>query len=164
VGKLIVVENDKVEGTDKHNVSGNATNPAPPPPTVPYAGVGDFDYIGKMTVKLSDFVKINGSAVVLKNSKSKLNPGEDVAPTGKHSGPMGSNFNPPSPVPIAASLTISEPVGEGNPSASSGSAFVKVAGVEVILDGDNIDTCDGLRIPMNSIVTAENQDFVFCAE
>lgn len=164
MGKLIVVENDKVEGTDKHNVSGNATNPAAPPPTVPYTGVGDFDYAGKMTDQLSDLVKIDGKPAAFKSSKSSLNPGEDTPPTGKHSGPMGKNFVPPTPVPIAMSLSIADPIGEGSPSATSGSSFIKINGVEVLLDGDKIDTCDGLGVPMNSTVTAENQDFVSCSE
>lgn len=161
MGKLIVVENDKVEGTDKHNVSGNATNPGASP-TVPYTGVGDFDYVGKMTDQLSDFVKVNGKPVALKSSKSSLNPGES-APTGKHAGPAGKNFLPPAPVPIASSLSIADPIGEGKPSALSGSSFVKVSSTEVLLDGDKIDTCDGLSVPMNSTVTAENQDFVSCS-
>jgi hypothetical protein len=164
MGKLIVVENDKVEGTDRHNVSGQATNPSAPPPTIPYTGVGDFDYVGKMTDQLSDFVKIDGKPVALKNSKSSLNPGESSPPAGKHSGPAGSNFTPPTPTPIASTLSITDPVGEGNPSASSGSSFVKIASTAVLLDGDKIDTCDGLNVPMNSTVTAENQDFVSCSE
>jgi len=169
---LIVVENDKVEGTDKHNVSGQTTNstlPQPPaPPTVPYTGVGDFQYVGKMTDQLSDFVKIGGKPVALKSSKSSLNPGESAPPSGKHSGPAGSNFTPPVapgilPL-ITPSLKIDDTIGEGNPSASSGSSFVKVASTAVLLDGDKIDTCDGLSVPMNSTVTAENQDFVSCSE
>jgi uncharacterized Zn-binding protein involved in type VI secretion len=164
MSKLIVVENDKVEGTDKHNVSGNATNPAAPPPTVPYSGVGDFDYVGKMTDELSDFVKVDGKPVAVKDSKSSLNPGESAPPAGKHSGPAGKNFVPPTPVPIAISLSISEPVGEGRPSVSSGSSFVKIDSVAVLLDGDKIDTCDGLGVPMNSTVTVENQDFVSLSE
>lgn len=164
MGKLIVVRNDGVEGTDKHNVSGDATNPSPPPATVPYLGVGDFDYVGKMTDQLSDFVSIDGQTVAKTDSKSSLNPGEDASPSGKHSGPMGSNFTPPTPAPISLSLSIDDPIGEGNPSATSGSSFVKIDGVAVLLDGDKIDTCDGLGTPMNSTVTAENQDFVSCSE
>lgn len=164
MGKLIIVENDKVEGTDKHNVTGNATNPSPPPPTVPYIGVGDFDYVGKMTEQLSDFVKIDAKPVALKSSKSSLNPGEDTPPTGKHSGPVGKNFVPLTPTPIATTLSITDPIGEGNPSALSGSSFVKINSFAILLDDDKIDTCDGLGIPMNSIVTAENQDFVSCSE
>src|SRR5262245_15728007 len=163
MGKLIVVENDKVEGTDKHNVSGQATNPSAPPPTIAYAGVGDFDYVGKMTDQLSDFVKIDGKPVALKSSKSSLNPGES-SPTGKHSGPAGTNFTPPTPTPIASSLSITDSIGEGKPSASSGSSFVKVASTALLLDGDKIDTCDGLSVPMNSTVTAEKQSFVSCSE
>jgi uncharacterized Zn-binding protein involved in type VI secretion len=171
MGKLIVVENDKVEGTDKHNVSGQATNstqPQPPaPPTVPYTGVGDFQYVGKMTDQLSDFVKIDGKPVALKGSKSSLNPGES-SPSGKHYGPAGSNFTPPAPPGILPLITnllkIEDAIGEGNPSASSGSSFVKVNSTAVLLDGDKIDTCDGLGVPMNSAVTAEKQDFVSCSE
>jgi len=161
MGKLVVVENDKVEGTDKHNVEGVAKAGSPPPL---YKGIGEYDYIGKMTDKLSDFVKIDGQPLALKNSKSSLNPGEDVLPTGKHSGPMGSNFMPPAPEPNPITLLISDPIGEGNPSATSGSSFVKVDGQALLLDGDAIDTCDGLNIPMNSTVTAENQSFVSCSE
>ena len=144
MGKLIAVENDKVEGTDKHNVSGDATNPSPPPPTVPYIGIGDFEYAGKMTDGLRDFVSIDGQPVAKKDSKSSLNPGEDTAPTGKHSGPRGGNFVPPTPAPITGTLSIDDPVGEGSPSATAGSSFVKIDGVAVLLDGDKIDTCDGL--------------------
>ena len=63
-----------------------------------------------------------------------------------------------------ATLDITDPVGEGKPSATAGSSFVKIAGDAVLLDGDKIDTCDGLSIPMNSTVTAQNQDFVSCSE
>jgi len=163
VGKLIVVSNDRVEGKDKHNVTRNATNPSPPPPTVFYSGVGEFDYVGKMTDQLSDFVSIDGAPVALKDSKSSLNPGEDAPPTGKHSGPVGSSFQPPAPAPILNTLSITDPIGEGVPSATAGSSFVQVNGVAVLLDGDKIDTCDGLGIPMNSAATAENQDFVSCS-
>ncbi len=163
MGKLIIVKNDKVEGTDKHNVKGTATNPAPPPPIVPYIGVGDFDYNGEMTELLSDFVTINGQPVATKKSKSFLALGEDVPPSGKHSGPQGKNFNPPSPKPIPITLMITDPIGEGNPSATSGSSFVTINSIAILLNNDKIDTCDGLGIPMNSTVTSKNQDFVFCS-
>lgn len=159
MGKLVIVENDKVEGTDSHNVLGLQSAGSPPPA---YSGFGQFDYIGKMTEQMSDFVKIDGKPVALKNSKSALNSGEDIAPTGKHSGPMG-NF-PPAPAPNPKTLQITDPIGTGNPSVTSGSLFVNIDSINILLDGDKIDTCDGLGIPMNSIVTADNQDFVFCSE
>jgi hypothetical protein len=164
MAKLIVVENDKVEGTDKHNVFGalGGVNPAPPPDAIPYTGVGDFKYVGKMTDQLSDFVSINGTPVALKNSKSSLNPGES-SPGGNHSGPNGTNFLPPTPVPIPAKLNITDVIGEGTPSATAGSSFVTIGGVAILLDVDKIDTCDGTGKPMNSTVTAENQDFVTCS-
>ncbi len=165
MGKLIVVENDKVEGTDKHNVSGFAPNPAVPPvpPEIAYVGVADFDYAGKMTDELSDFVTIGGSPVALVSSKSSLDPGEDAPPSGKHLGMNGKAFVqiPPMPPPtVDLRLAITDPIGEGKPSAGTGSSFFTVGGVAALLDGDAIDTCDGLGVPMNSTVTAENQDFV----
>lgn len=164
MGTLIVVEGDKVEGTDKHNVSGQATNPlpSPAPPTVPYTGIADFDYKGKMTDNLSDFVIIGGKAVATVSSKSSLNPGENT-PAGKHHGMQGSNFVPPAPTPIAATISIADSIGTGVPSSGTGSSFVKIGGTAVLLDGDGIDTCDGLSIPMNSTVTSEKQNFVSCS-
>jgi uncharacterized Zn-binding protein involved in type VI secretion len=158
MSRLVIVENDNVRGVDKHNVSGFTSSPPPP---VDYTGVGDFDYVGKMTDQLSDFVRIDGIPVATEESRSALNPGEDT-PIGKHIGPNGSNFTPPGS--DTTTLTITDPIGEGTPSASAGSAFVRINGVAVLLDGDKIDTCDGLGIPENATVTAKNQDFVSCAE
>lgn len=163
MGKLIVVENDKVEGTDKHNVTGMDTTPSPSGP-LPYSGVGDFDYTGKMTTQLSDFIKIGGKPVALKTSKSMLNPGE-TSPAGKHSGPQGKNWNPPSPAPNPTTLTLVGVTGEGTPATAAGSKFVTAGGVALLLDGDKISTCDSTN-PMNtnSTVTSEGQSFVSCSE
>lgn len=162
MGTLIVIDGDKVEGTDKHNVTGTGTITAPPG-TAPYTGVADFEYKGKMTDQLSDFVSIGGKVAATVSSKSSLNPGEDT-PAGKHHGMQGSSFLPPTPTPIPPTINITDPIGEGRPSATAGSSFVKIGGDAVLLDADKIDTCDGLSIPMNSTVTAENQDFVSCSE
>lgn len=166
MGKLVVVENDKVEGTDQHNLTGPGTTASPPPVAATYTGIGAFDYAGKMTDALSDFVKIDGKPVALKTSKSSLNPGESAPPAGKHSGPAVKNPVPPLTAPVVATvpaLQITDPIGTGNPSATAGSSFVSVASTAVLLDGDKIDTCDGLSIPMNSTVTAEKQSFVSCS-
>lgn len=167
MGKLVVVENDKVEGKDKHNISGTGQTTSSPPSPCPYVGIATFDYAGKMTGQLSTFVKIDGKPVAVKTSTSSLNPGED-APSGKHGGPQASNPTPPiaSPcnvMPIA--LSITDPIGKGQPSNAAGSKFVKIDSVAVLLDSDKIDTCDGI-VPTNSnsTVTAENQDFVSCSE
>ena len=165
MGTLIVVDGDKVEGTDTHNVSGPGTQVSSGSPA-PYTGIARYDYNGAMTDKLSAFVSIDGRAVAVKTSQSSLNPGENAAPSGAHSGPMGSSFVPPETSPIAATLPalqITDPVGIGVPNSSAGSAFVKIDGVAVLLDGDSIDTCDGLSTPANSTVTAEQQDFVSCS-
>jgi hypothetical protein len=167
MGVLVVVENDKVEGTDKHNLSGPGTTPPPASSPATYVGVGFFDYVGKMTDELSDFVKIDGKPVAVKTSKSSLNPGESAAPAGKHSGPQVKNPTPLLTTPIIAtvpSLAITDPIGTGIPSAISGSKFVSIASSPVLLDADKIDTCDGFSVPMNSTVTAENQSFVSCSE
>jgi hypothetical protein len=161
MGALLVVEGDPVQGTDKHHVTGSAI---PPPPGVAYTGVGDYDYQGSMTDDLSDFVRIGGAPVAVMTSRSSLDAGQDTFPTGKHSGPTGKNFVPPAPAPAPMSLNITDPIGVGNPSASAGSRFVSVGGDPVLLDGDKIDTCDGLSTPMNSTVTASNQSFVSASE
>ena len=160
MSKLAVVDGDPVSGTDKHNVSGTASGSPPPP----YAGMGDYDYVGSMTDALVDFVKIDGSKVANVSSKSSLDPGESAPPTGKHSGPMGSNFVPAAPAPNKPTLTITDVVGTGVPGATAGSTFVKAGGAALLLDGDKVDTCDGLSIPMNSSVTADGQAFVSCSE
>ena len=167
MGKLVIVKDDKVEGKDKHNIAGGGTTTSPPPVACPYKGIATFDYVGKMTGQLSDFVKVDGQAVAVKTSTSSLNPGED-APSGKHGGPQASNPTPPiaSPCnvpPVAVSIT--DPVGTGKPSSSAGSSFVKIDNAAVLLDGDKIDTCDGI-VPTNSnsTVTSEKQAFVSCSE
>lgn len=162
MAKLVVVENDKVEGTDTHNVSGVAAAGAPPPA---YSGTGDYDYVGKMTGGLSPFVSIDGRPVALVTSQSSLDPGEDVPPAGRHSPPAGKNFNPPAPAPNPTSLQFLPPVlGTGSPNAGAGSSFVQAGGDALLLDGDGIDTCEPSKLSANSTVTVDNQDFVSCSE
>jgi hypothetical protein len=161
MSKLVVVKGDPVSGTDTHNVSGKATNPGAPPPTIDYTGMGDFTYNGAVTGQLSDFVRIGGKAVALVSSTSALNEGEDATPKGKHSGPQGTNFVPPTPTPIATSLSITDsPLGTGVPSADAGSALLTVNGTKALLDGNKIDTCSGVKGKEGSTVTSQGQDFV----
>src|ERR1019366_9694259 len=109
MGKLVVVQGDAVQGTDTHGVSGNATNPAAPPPSVLYAGTGSYPYKGMITDGLSTFVKIGGQAVAVVTSQSSLNPGE-TAPGGGHDPGSGGGFIPPAPVPIGPTLKFLPPV------------------------------------------------------
>lgn len=161
MGRKIIVENDKVEGTDQHNVTGKGDNPALQPPKESFSGVGDFDYRGKMTDLLSDFVRIGGKPVALKSSKSSLNPGDTT-----HKGENGSNFVPGPgsvPKPDKEGLSIIDSIGNGVPSSGAGSIFVKIGTVAVLLDSDKIDTCGTASKPMNSTVTSQTQDFVKCS-
>ena len=161
MGKLVVVKGDPVEGTDTHNVTGQATNPGAPPPTVPYTGVADFAYNGAMTGQLSSFVSVNGDPVALVDSRSTLNEGEAAPPAGPHSGPKGSNFVPAAPAPIPTTISITDtPLGTGVPNAGAGSALLTVDNVKVLLDADTIDTCSGVGGTAGSTVTAQGQDFV----
>lgn len=165
MGKLIVVENDKVEGKDTHNIAGGGTTTSAPPSGCPYKGTATFDYAGKMTGALSDFVKIDNKPVAVKTSTSSLNAGED-APSGKHGVLQASNPTPPNTSPCNVppiALSITDPIGTGKPNSGAGSTFVKIDSVAILLDGDKIDTCDGLSKPANSTVTAEQQDFVSCS-
>ena len=93
MGKLVIVKDDPVQGTDRHNVSGSGTNP-PATTTLSYSGVGNFSYVGRITDRLSDFVRLDGRPVALVTSQSSLDPGQDTPPAGKHSGPAGSGFVP----------------------------------------------------------------------
>jgi hypothetical protein len=161
MGQLIIVENDKVAGIDRHRVIGNALGPPPPPP---YSGIGDYDYRGRMTDQLSAFVSVNGRPVALKSSSSSLHPGEDLPPTGRHSPGGAETYTPDSPAPNPLTINFTAPVGTGHPSSTSGSTFVKVDGVAILLDGDKIDTCGGEPGSGNSTVSAEHQDFVSCSE
>jgi hypothetical protein len=161
MGRLVIVENDAVRGTDSHNVSGSDTS-APPNP---YTGIGDFDYDGAMTERLIDFVRIDGRAVAVVTSGSTLNTGQDVAPAGKHSGPTGSNFIPAAPAPNPVTLVITDvPLGAGVPNAGAGSVLLTVNGVRVLLDADDVDTCSGVGATAGSTVTATSQDFVSCSD
>ncbi|MDH3974182.1 MAG: hypothetical protein OEV42_07870 [Deltaproteobacteria bacterium] len=159
MGTLIVVEGDKVEGTDKHNVSGtgpdSATNSVGS-----FTGIADFDYKGSMTDDLSDFVSIDGKAVVLVTSKSSLDPGEHLPISAQNI----TQVNPTTVTPALVASIDDTPIGTGTPSSGSGSSFVKVGGDATLLDSDSIDTCDGKGSTENSTVTAENQDFVSCSE
>lgn len=167
MGTLIVVEGDKVEGTDKHNISGTGTDTSSgtPVPMTPFTGIADFDYKGAMTDELSDFVSIGGKAIALVSSKSSLDPGEDSA--GGHAATSAKSITVIAPTTITpgteVASAITDSIGEGKVSQGMGSTFVKAGGDAVLLDGDSIDTCDGLSIPMNSSVTAAEQDFVSCS-
>lgn len=170
MGKLVVVEGDPVQGTDKHNVSGVGPNPGAPPPTLPYAGTGDFEYQGTVTDKLSDFVRIADLPVALVTSKSSLDPKQDAPPKGKHSGPAGSSFvaGPTSqattPTPLGPPpLSIEDDIGIGVPNKDAGSALLTVNCVKVLLDADKIDTCSGVGAKAGSTVTAKGQGFVTCS-
>jgi hypothetical protein len=170
MGKLVAVSGDAVQGTDTHNVKGVGPNPAAPPPTALFAGTGSYKYVGSMTDSLSTFVKIGGKSVAMVSSKSSLNAGESAPPNGKHSGPQGSNYAPgagsvaltPSPMGPPP-LAITDTIGTGVPNASAGSAVLTIGGVKVLLDGDSIDTCDGLHATGNSTVTVSGQGFVSCS-
>lgn len=165
MGTLIIVEGDAVEGTDKHNVSGTGTLPGSPPvPGTSFTGIADFDYKGSMTDELSDMVSVDGIPVALVTSKSSLDPGEDSI--GGHAPISAKNIVPIPPMVKETEVvtSITDSIGTGVPSAGTGSSFVKVGGDAVLFDGDNIDTCDGLAVPMNSTVSSSNQDFVSCSE
>lgn len=162
MAKKVVVEDDEVEGKDTHRVAGMAT---PPATTIPFSGTGEFDYRGRVTDALSDFVRIGGKPVATVASRSSLNPGETDPGGGHH--PDSGTITPTEPTgvtPVELSMSlIDPPVGEGKPSAGAGSAFVRVGGKKVLLDGDRLDTCGSLSQPMNSTVTARGQSFVTCS-
>lgn len=160
MGKLVVTKGDPVKGTDTHKVFGSTTTS--PPTTSMWTG--EFTYQGSITEDLSALVTIGGRRVALVTSRSTLDPGEDVPPTGGHSGPKGQNFQPLTPAPQVPTLGITDvPLGTGRPNAAAGSALVTVNGDKVLLDGDPMDTCSGIGATAGSKVTARNQSFVTCS-
>jgi hypothetical protein len=165
---LLVVKDDPVDGTDTHHVSGKANDVNTGSP-VDWSGTGSYPYAGAMTGALSDFVRIDGAPVALTTSESSLNAGE-TGPAGRHAGPNGSGFTPApaqtptAPIPLPPTLKIDDEIGTGVPGSGAGSGFVKAGGTPVLLDGDPIDTCDGLSATGNSTVTAEKQAFVNVSE
>jgi hypothetical protein len=153
MGTLVTVEGDPVTGTDTHAVTGTFPNGNP------YSGTGDFTYAGSITGGLCDFVRVGGKPLALVTSTSTLDPGEAGT---RHNALNGSNYNP-STIPPA--LLFAPPiVGDGAPSAGVGSSFVAAGGVKVLLDGDDIDTCNIPGGKASSTVAAQGQDFVSCSE
>jgi uncharacterized Zn-binding protein involved in type VI secretion len=152
MAKKIVVQGDKVSGTDTHAVGG-VTAGTPPPPPPPYAGSGKYSYDGTMTAALSDFVTIAGKPVAIVSSGSSLN--------SPHIASAADSYDPSSPGPNPVSLSFTTaPDGTGTPSDGAGSSFVKIGGAAVLLDGDKLDTCGGEKSHGNSSVAASGQDFV----
>jgi hypothetical protein len=147
MGKLIVVQNDVVTGTDTHNVTG----PAPPPPGTIFTGTSDYDYAGKVTLNLSTFVTIGGKAVALVTSQCTLDSPHVPFP--------GKNLKPTAPVPTTLTFVPPPPTGIGAPNSGAGSALLTVGGVKVLLDGDKMDTCSGTG-SANSSVAASGNTFV----
>ena len=162
MGRALIVENDPVRGTDTHNVSGSNTN-APPDP---YTGTGDYDYDGAMTERLIDFVTDR------RDERSPWSPAGARCSTRTRTAAGGegtqarraatSRRRRRRRTPRRWSITDA-PLGTGVPNAGAGSTLLTVDGVQVLLDGDDIDTCSGVGAPAGSTVTATGQDFVTCS-
>lgn len=160
MSKLVAIGGDPVKGKDSHKVTGSTTSI---PPAV-YTGIADFVYSGAVTEALSDLVRINGTSVALVTSRSTLDPGEALPPTGRHSGPQGTNFVPPAPAPNPLTLAVTDvPLGTGTPNSAAGSTLLTINGIKVLLDADPIDTCSGVGAVAGSSVTARGQNFVTSA-
>ena len=159
MGKL-VVEGDKVDGTDVHGVEGKVTPPPPATPT-PYSGTAEYDYHGAVTGGLSDFVTVGGKPLAVVTSSSTLTEAGKTA----HAASTGSTFIPAAPAPNPSTLAFLPPtvVGAGKPSGTAGSALLTVGGAAALLDGDAFDTCEIPGGKESSIVTASGQDLVTCS-
>ncbi len=160
MGKRMIVEGDPVQGEDVHEVSGWDTQTAPNGPQL-YNGTARYKYKDAISETLCDFITINGFALALINSGSRL-----IIGSGGHVPVLGESFNPAAPPPDKATLQFKKAgaIGPGTPSAGAGSRFVRVGGQAVLLDGDKIDTCDDTGATGNSSVSASGQSFVTCSE
>jgi hypothetical protein len=163
--KRMIVEDDPVNGSDTHEVSGTGTDPAT---GTPVAGTwkGTYAYAGTITDALSDFVTIQEGAVArpvaLVESRSSLS-------STSHIPGSGTGFllvpptTPPAPNP-ALPMSFTKTVGAGAPSTGAGSSFVTVMTKAVLLHADKIDTCGDERGSGNSAVTSAGQSFVTVTE
>lgn len=160
MGKSMVVQGDPVQGEDAHEIMG-LDSQTPPAGPQPYAGTARYKYEDAIKEQLCDFIKINGIALALVTSGSRL-----AAGSGGHVPALGKSFNPAAPPPNKATLQFKKAgaIGPGKPSAGAGSRFVKAGGQAVLLDGDKIDSCDDTGATGNSSVRASGQSFVTCSE
>ena len=103
MGELVVVKGDPVSGTDKHHVSGQATNPSPPPPTVPYTGVADFD-VQRRDDRAAQRLRPHRRRSRWRWSPATVRSTPVRTPhrPASTAGPQGTNFVPPTPVPVAS--------------------------------------------------------------
>jgi uncharacterized Zn-binding protein involved in type VI secretion len=153
MGKSIIVQGDRVQGSDEHEVAGTYTTPSG---SVQGTWKASYAYDGKVADGLSRFVRIAGRPVALRSSGCTLPPpGHDAT----------SPTNKALLVPVPETLTafVTQPDGKGLPSKGAGSAFVRVGGTAVLLDGDGFDTCGTTPGQGNSTVSAGGQDFVRCS-
>jgi uncharacterized Zn-binding protein involved in type VI secretion len=154
MAKLLVVEGDKVDGTDKHNVSGTLPN------GVTATGTGDYAYQGAVTTSLSDFVTVGGKPLAAVTSGSTLRADGTAAHTA--SAPKTGSLVPTN----LTLLTFAPPppeLGTGKPATGAGSTLLTVDGAAALLAGDTFDTC-GVPTGMgSSTVAASGQSFVTCS-
>lgn len=149
----LVVEKDPVDGTDTHSVSGTLPNSAP------YSGTGDYDYQGEVVSGLSTLVTVDGVALAVVKSASKLRSDGLTA----HTAPLGKNFAPAGPNAVTLVFVPPTGVGDGVPSATAGSTLLKVDGVKALLDGDTFDTCAITGGKAAASVAAQGQSWVTSA-
>ena len=160
MGKMVVVQGDAVQGTDKHNVMGNATNPAPPPPTVPYTGIGSYEYDGRDDGRF-EHVRQDRRQASRTGDEQEFAESRRGGSAGGRAFRAGRQRFHASNARARSRLTLSikDVIGIGVPNAAAGSALLTIGGVKVLLDGDKIDTCDGTGDKANSTVTAVRPEF-----
>jgi hypothetical protein len=155
MAKLLVVEGDKVDGTDKHNVTGTFPN------GTTYAGIGDYAYKGRVSTALSGLVTVGGRPLAVVTSGSTLRPDGTL----DHTALKGTNFVPPgAPTPVSFTPPPPPDLGTGKPSAGAGSTLLTVEGAATLLAGDKFDTCGVSTGKGSSTVAASGQSFVTCSD
>jgi hypothetical protein len=158
VAKRVVVKGDPVDGTDTHGLSGKTASA----PVVEWAGTGDYPYKGEVSNGLSEVVTVGSTPLALVTSGSTLRADGQQGHDAKLG---GGNFQPAVPAPNPASLTFvpGTGIGDGKPSAGTGSAALTINGVKVLLDGDQFDTCGIPGGTTKAKVEAKGQDLVTCS-
>jgi hypothetical protein len=153
MAKLLVVDGDKVDGKDKHSVTG-------PLPNGTYNGVGDYAYKGAVTTGLSDFVTVGGKDLAVVSSGSTLRADGAL----DHTALKGTNFVPPGAPPALSFAPPPPKLGTGKPGTGAGSTLLTVDGAAALLAGDKFDTCGVATGKGSSTVAASGQSFVTCSE
>lgn len=133
--KKLVVKDDQVSGTDKHDVTIQVGNS-------PQSGTATYDWKGPVRAEKAPFFTIGGKAVATVDDKADLQ------------SPHVLTAGTPSP---AGTITawVGSPSNDAHPASGAGSTFFKAGGAYVLLDSDKFSGCQGNDSNLTVAATAD---------